>query len=120
MEVMIVMIVSAVSVLLMLFLLGCLRMPHLIGGEGTRQSKGIGRQPDGPDEEELKLYFRYRDEGHPADPTLVIPHEWHYINRVKPLGFWRAEEEYQEELMRREQDRQHQAHLDWLESKSRS
>lgn len=71
MEVMIVMIVSAVSVLLMLFLLGCLRMTHLTGGEGTRQSKSIGQQPDGPDEEELKLYFRYRDEGYPADPLQM-------------------------------------------------
>ena len=71
MEVMIVMIVSAVSVLLMLFLLGCLRMTHLTGGEGTRQSKSIGQQPDGPVEEGLKLYFRYRDEGYPADPLQM-------------------------------------------------
>lgn len=64
----------------------------------------------------LKEYFEARDAGAPADPTLVIQHEWHYINNVQSLGFWRAEEEYQDELKRREQDRQHQAYLDWLES----
>lgn len=65
-------------------------------------------------ERKLEEYFAARDAGAPADPTLVIQHEWHYINRVQPLGFWLAEEEYQDELKKREQDRQHQAHLDWV------
>lgn len=108
----------ALAVLFMLFLFSCLRMTNLTGGEGTRQSKGIGRQPDRPDEEDLKLYFRYRDEGYPADPTLEIP-EWHYINRLESFSY-SAEKEYQNELKRREQDRQHQDYLDWVTANNQS
>lgn len=86
----------ALAVLFMLFLFSCLRMTNLTGGEGTRQSKGIARQPDGPDEEDLKLYFRYRDEGHPADPLQT-----------------QAEDEYQLELQRREEKKAHDDYERW-------
>lgn len=48
------------------------------------------------DEENLRLYFRYRDEGHEADPVQI-----------------QAEKEYQKELQRRDEEESHSAFEHW-------
>ena len=64
---------------------------------------------------ELNEYFRNRDAGAPPDPLLKIKfrEDIPFTGRVWIREF-NAEELYQDELKRKEKEKQHQDYVDWI------